>query len=78
MDIKWEDPGPRNRKGATGKWAGIAAELKKRPGQWALVAENVFTSAAVSPRNHGLEVTCRNVKNNRAEKMYARWPEDAS
>lgn len=42
-DLQWQDP-PTSRK--AGKYARIAAELKKRPGKWALI--NTATTRATT------------------------------
>lgn len=82
MDIKWEEPTPNGRGNKPLRdWAGIAALLRDRPGEWAVVAEDVSTSVASNikqGRHRGFdagefEVTCRGVKNSRAEKIYARY-----
>lgn len=38
MTLKWEEPDP-TPSGTGTVWAQVAAELKARPGQWALVLE---------------------------------------
>lgn len=45
--IKFQDP-PRSKTGsdATARHEDIAAQLKDRPGEWALILENVSPSAA--------------------------------
>ncbi len=45
MAIKFQDP-PPDGKGHSrkSKWAGIAEELRSRPGEWALVGEQVSAS----------------------------------
>ncbi|MFF5471067.1 hypothetical protein [Streptomyces achromogenes] len=52
MKLKWEEPPARKRHGGrpygTGKHAEIAARLKSRPGQWAVVGTYKSTSIAAS------------------------------
>lgn len=79
-EIKWEEPQPvsaRNRRSST--YAPMVEELKKRPGQWAVVAEDAApTITSYLKKVYGVEATARGVKNGRAEKIYARWPECAA
>ena len=47
MALKFQDPPPDAKgawKGRKSKWAGIAEELRSRPGEWALVGEQVSAS----------------------------------
>lgn len=47
MTLKFQDPPPDAKgkwNGRTSKWAGIAEELRSRPGEWALVAERASAS----------------------------------
>lgn len=76
MKIKWQEP-PTPVRGKNRNWPGVVDELKKRPGEWALVAEDVAASTASYLKTLGAEATMRGVKNNRAAEMYARWPEGA-
>lgn len=75
--IKWEEPqevtsGP----GRKSEYAAVVNELKRNPGRWAVVAEDVAPSmAGYLKRRYGVEVTTRGVKNGKAEKVFARWPE---
>ncbi len=71
--ISWEDPSLR-RGGRASEFYSIVEELKKNPGQWAVVAEDKPTSTQTYLRKrYGLEVTCRGIKGSRAAKIYARW-----
>lgn len=76
-EIKWEEPSePAKGPGSGQRYAALVAALKENPGRWAVVAENApATVAGYLKRRYGLEVTTRGVKNNRAEKVFARWPE---
>ncbi|QAB16988.1 hypothetical protein Leucomu_02815 [Leucobacter muris] len=76
-EIKWQEPEPtrtgRSSAGA-GRWQQVAKELRKRPGQWALVGEDVAASTAAHLKKMGLEATLRGMNNGRAAKLYARFP----
>lgn len=41
MEFVWETPPPKGRREPLIDWYAVAAELKKRPGQWALVLKDV-------------------------------------
>lgn len=82
MEIKWEEPTPDGRGNKPFRdWAGISALLRDRPGEWAVVAEDVSVSTASHikrGRFRGFvagefEAVSRNVINGRAEKIYARY-----
>ena len=75
-EIKWQEPpAATSGKAARRKYDAIVEQLKQRPGQWAVVAENVSpTISAYLKSRYGLETTTREVKNNRAKAIYARWP----
>lgn len=76
MVIKWEEPPVGARGGARrGVWSAVLADLQTRPGDWALIGEDVAASTATYLRTigNGFEFTLRGVKNNRAEKMYGRY-----
>ncbi|MTE24863.1 hypothetical protein GJQ66_11680 [Microbacterium sp. ZXX196] len=53
----------------------VIEELKTRPGQWALVGEDVTTSTATLLKKYGAEATARGSKSGRVARLYARWPE---
>jgi hypothetical protein len=74
MELKWESPEPP-KSGFKGKWPAILAALKERPMEWALVAEDTAASNASRLKRDypGFEFTVREVRDNRAAKLYARW-----
>lgn len=80
--LRWEapPPPPRNtshgkpRGAAVRKWGLVAQELEMRPGQWALVAEDVALSTYGTLRKYGLEVVTRGQHGSRVDRIYARWP----
>lgn len=76
-EIKWEEPeSAKSGPGRKGRYEEVTKLLKASPGKWALVAENVSHSVAGYLKvRYGLEVTAREVKDGRAAKIYARWPE---
>ena len=45
MTLQWKEP-PERRAGSYVNWAGIAAALQSRPGDWAIVREDVSRSNA--------------------------------
>lgn len=58
--IRWEDPPPpqrrpgsnQGRRASTGRWAAVAADLRTRPGAWALVqVSDRWSSVAGNPQN---------------------------
>lgn len=87
QEIRWEEPSKLHGQDSPdkAKWGALADALHEKPGEWALVAENVSPGGY---RTHltrrGLEVTTRGVKAGRAEKVYARaiplpdWPVTAA
>ena len=75
--VSWCEPPPKSRVGSTGKWQRFAEELKARPGEWALVLEDVptryaTTGAYKSLRRVGCEATTRTA--NGVSSVWARWP----
>lgn len=78
-EIKWETPAAAaSGPGSKSRYAGIVEQLQARPGQWAVVSENASPTITRYLRDrYGLEAMSRGVKNGRAEKIYARWPEQA-
>ena len=76
--IRWEEPpttrGGRNGKGESWRWNVVVDELTTRPGEWALVAEDIQFNTLARLRQHGCETTARGVaKNGRVAKAYARF-----
>jgi hypothetical protein len=76
-EIKWEDPASAKRgPGRKPMYDLLVAQLKLRPGVWAVVAENVSPNTVTHLKKmYALEATARGIKGGRAEKIYARWPE---
>lgn len=71
MQINWETPS--KVKSGRGKYAELAKALQERPGEWALVGEDMpATTATYLKSTYGLEATVRDVSNGRA-KVYARF-----
>ncbi|UOR02014.1 hypothetical protein MUN77_01390 [Leucobacter allii] len=72
--LLWEAP-PKTRRGRESTWDPVVAELKTRPGEWAVVKQDCSASTAdyLKRTYPGLEVRSRGVKNSRAERIYARW-----
>lgn len=80
MSLVWKDPPAETWRGK-GRWLPILDELKRNPGKWALVAENINPGTGYSLKMvHGVEVrlvrsdTCDDKKRD----LYARWPEAKS
>lgn len=53
--LRWEDPPTPDRRGtksrpALADWALVFAQLRDRPGAWALVTENAQSAAAIQIR----------------------------
>lgn len=77
--IRWEKPpatpSGRNRgKGETWRWNAVVDALATRPGEWALVAEDIQFATLVRLRQHGCETAARGVATNgRVAKAYARF-----
>lgn len=46
LDIKWEEPPADGRRQT--RWDLVAAALRERPGEWAMVKENTSSSTAVN------------------------------
>lgn len=73
--IRWEEP-PR----AYSSWKGTTADLKERPGMWALVLEPTSQSRAnavvTHMRTHGAEAVARKL-DGQGVGVWARWPEVA-
>lgn len=78
MVLKWEAPEPvRRGRRANPRWAAVAVELKNRPGEWGLVAENARSSGLQWLRDRGFEIAARGTSaNGLSAKLYARWPAD--
>ena len=55
-DIKWTEPPTPAAKTRSGKWRDIRAALEARPGEWALVGENISASMGTSLRRAGFEL----------------------
>lgn len=79
-DIKWEAPEPDGR--GRGAWDDTAEALRSRPGEWALVAEDVSASTAIAIKRARLaafapagsfEAVSRSASNNRRARIYARY-----
>ena len=82
MSVVWEKPSPRRGRPPLTEYYELAEELKKHPGEWALVGENMSISTgnhissgrikAFQPAGE-FEGTIRGQVNGRAEKVYARY-----
>lgn len=85
VSIEWKNPpAPKGRGNTNQEYEKIAAELRKHPGQWALVAHDIPTSK-VGNIKHGLyaafrpagafEACSRGVtpNKNRAAELYVRY-----
>lgn len=59
--VVWQDPPPASGGPGSEKWARIFAELHKRPGEWALVAEGKKAGGGLAAiaRRKGIETTSR-------------------
>lgn len=76
MDINWQEPPVSRRGRGKWNWAEIVAALKKRPGAWALIGENVSASNGRTAKAHGLEYTTRGGRTDGlVAEFYVRWPE---
>lgn len=81
-NMKWETPKPTRGRKPLVDYAGIADELKKNPGEWAVVGENMPISLgsnissgrikAFQPAG-AFEGTIRGQSNGRAVKVFARF-----
>lgn len=79
-EINWQEP-PASERGKGGKWVRITVELKKDPGRWALVGENVRTGICSLLKRHGLEVQSVSAGKGYVRgyaDIYARWPESTT
>jgi len=82
METIWEKPTPRLGRPPSANYSALAEELKKNPGEWALVGENLSISIgshissgrikAFQPAG-AFEGTIRGVEGSRAKKIYARY-----
>ena len=78
-NIKWETPEPATRGKSAPRWEAIVESLKARPGEWALVAENEWSSNAAALSTRGCEVAMRGCDaKGRAAKIYARYVPEAT
>lgn len=77
--LKWEEPPATPHGRGRAFWPSLLRELDTRPGQWAVVAEDVAASVAsyLKKTYPEYEFTLRGVKNNRAEKLYGRRRSEA-
>ena len=76
LDLKWEEPEPWTTVSTRYRyWVHVVEELKRNPGHWALVGEDVTSSVMALLKKYGCEATTRGTRNGRAAKIYARWPE---
>lgn len=88
--IRWETPSNSERRGRklgltsseVTRWYETLSELKARPGEWALIAENDWlTPPRIALLTKGCEVVSRGFgkpANGMAEKIYARYIEPGS
>jgi hypothetical protein len=80
MDLKWEEPHATKRGPKSSKWALIFDELRKHPGAWALVAENISASMMTTIKKGQIggaapgefEASSRKTSGSRAD-IYARY-----
>ncbi len=78
-DLRWEDPSPRTRIGRPGLIPLILDQLKARPGEWALLREDLANVSTVASRYkrrwRELEFTvrCEPGTGRRHGKLYARY-----
>ena len=79
--IEFVDPPPKatgNDKRAAARNAAVLAQLKARPGEWALVKHDTTDTAGSTWRRQGCEVTTRTTghrEGRRVVDVYARWVE---
>lgn len=62
--IRWQEPPPRERDGGNqpgSYYPGVIAELRARPGQWALIREGVTAAVASGLRKRFPDVEFRTV-----------------
>ena len=78
--ITWEEPPPMGHGGGGShgsKWDSVAAEIKSRPGIWALVGTELSNGVATWFRRKGFEVTTRNnykpTPTTQVSDVYLRW-----
>lgn len=82
MTTVWEKPTPRRGRPPSVNYSALAEDLKKNPGEWALVGENLSVSIgshissgrikAFQPAGT-FEGVIRGSKDGRAEKVFARY-----
>lgn len=78
-EITWEDPPDSRSGGSRNDWAAVAHSLKEHPGKWALVKEGPRgRSGTVKYRLQSLGCEATTRTEGPVERLYARWPEDAS
>lgn len=72
--VRWEEP-DRSPGDGRNAWPSRLAPLRERPGSWAVVAEDVAASTGGRLKKDypEYEFTNRGIRNNRAEKLYARY-----
>lgn len=80
--IKFETPEPARSGKPRHDWAEIAAQLRKRPGEWAVIDEDCPKTQGVTFSRGGnkafrpvgaWEFTVRGASKSRAEKLYGRF-----
>ena len=53
-EIKWQEPPPARRGTKSRKWTTIFHQLRKRPGEWALVDSTTTTTTATQIKHGAL------------------------
>lgn len=81
----WEDPPagseyPRCKQGA-GRWQRFTAELRERPGKWAVACRDepekyAYQSVKKSLKRYGCEVRVQ--QRDKRVSVWARWPEETA
>lgn len=75
MTIQWETPPERGGTAGRGKSQRFVAQLKERPGEWAIYPHPVAypTQAGAHLRKFGCETAVR-TGNDGVVRLYVRWP----
>jgi hypothetical protein len=76
VSIKFIEGNPPAKDGdGRTRWPDVVAELRQKPGQWALVAQDASVGIAGHLKTrYGLEVRARGQVKSRAAEIYARFP----
>lgn len=76
--IEWKEPPADGRGSRLFDWEVIVAACKERPGQWALIGHDVWSSHSSSAKAHGLNARFVGTDSGHRSKgdLYVRWLPD--